>query len=71
VRVCDEYGQYREHGQCWEHSERVVSAGHDNGTSLAKKSDSTTILFSVPNEDVILDHTIKAMPERPRILPGR
>jgi hypothetical protein len=71
VRVCEEYGQCREHGQFWEHIERAFSAGHDNEMSLVKKTDSTRILHSVPNEDGVLDHTIKTMPERPRVLPGR
>jgi hypothetical protein len=39
--------------------------------SLVKQTDSTRIVLSVPNEDEILDHTIKTMSERPRVLPGR
>jgi hypothetical protein len=39
--------------------------------SLVKKTDSTRILWSVPNEDGLLEQTIETTSERPRVLPGR
>jgi hypothetical protein len=70
VGKCDGYSQYWEHGRCWEHSERTFSAGDDNEMSLVKKTDSTRISWSVPNEDGFLDQTIETTSEHPRVLLG-